>query len=461
MPTGERGSMARLKWSATYLVLPFVACLVVIFLLTEAAYVTTASLNGAVPGDFARWTDEDPAGRFDDLTDDQVLANIVYRIRDPRFSFWTYFFPPGLPPHDVWSWLKNALHGNELTLVKRETAGKRTDCLHHYWTGHMVLTAWVWFVVPSLWDASRLIQSLVAVFLFVYVLAWHRQFGAVSAIVLAFVMLGTGVLRVESFHNNNWGMIVAFAGATYCGISRQRGDSSYPAAVVSACLACWVGYDHVLDTLAFSLPFFLTRGTVGIEANDLRAPMKFALAFLFTAAAMLAMRILVTYLDGQDVSTFLAQIWTQFAHHLSSGSAPLGDYLKGGEVGGIAREGEVSRVSAISGALPMYHRYLFCALGRIAPRVETVWGYTLFQSLPLLGILAISAAYRKRLDVTWVFASALLLVIACLFHVMFLVFVNHSYIHPWMDVRHMVFWSAIGWALAASWRTRPPRLTPW
>ncbi len=430
-----------------------------IFLITEAAYVTTASLNGGIPDDFARWINEDPARRFDDLTDDQVLANIVHRIRDPRISFWTYYFPPGLPPHDAWSWLKNALHGSEPARVGREAGGKGADYLRHYWTGHMVLTAWVWFLVPSLWDASKLIQGLVTVSLFVYLLAWQRQFGTLSAIVSAFVMLGTGVLRVESFHNNNWGMIAAFAGATYCAVSLRRGDSPYPAAVVSACMACWVGYDHVLDTLAFSLPFFLTRGPAGIEANELRTPMKYGLAFLITTAAMMAMRIVVTYLDGQDVGTFLAQIGNQFTHHLSAGSSPVGDILNEGEVGGIARTGEVSRESAILGALPIYHQYLFAMLGRLAPRLETVWGYGLFQLLPLIGVMAISLAGPKRPVLPRVNAVTLLVAVALLHHVMFLVLVNHAYIHPWMDVRHMVFWTAIGWALVAAWKTRYVRLT--
>ncbi len=441
--------MSRLKWSALNLILPGFAALLAIVLLTEGAYIATASLGGKVPEDFYRWTAESPAARFDDLTDDQVLANIVFRIRDPRLSYWTYFFPRGLPPHDVWSWLKSALQGNELYKARRQGSEDGTSYLHHYWTGHMVLTVWVVFLVQSLATASRLIQSWVLVGLFVYLLVWYRHFGGPGAVVVAVVMVCSGVLRVESFHNNNWGMIVAFGGAVSCGVSLSRGNSVYPSAVVSAILAGWVGYDHVWDTLALSLPFFLTRTQRGLELEHLPGPATFGLVFMVTSALMMAMRVPVTYLDGQSVSAFLSQLETQFLHHVWTGRPPASALLNTGEVGNIARADEVSRQSAILGALPVYNQYLFSFLGRLAPQFDSVRGYAMFQMLPVAA-LPVAALARRSLGSTGWKGTLLVLTVGLLFHAMFLVFVNHAYIHPWMDVRHAVFWAALGWGLVAS-----------
>jgi hypothetical protein len=419
---------------------PLIVSLLAICFLTEAASRAVSSWRGQVPQTIAVWASQGPANRFDDHSDAFVAVNLLCKAINPNFSLWTYYQPLSCATAG-WQCLQFSLNSDNRSTLFREIAEKHGQFVHRYWTGHLVLTAIVFYVYPSLSATSQIIFCGLVISLFIYLQVWRTKLGTAGSIFVAMVLLGSGIMWLESFHSHTWGMTFAFATASWLGRALAQGKSYIVPAVVGSVFANWVGYDYVFDTLAFSLPFFLVRIENRLELQNVSTPAKFVLVFLLTTAIMMLLRLPVAYLDGHDVVDFLLQIKRQVAYHLLGGEHPPGENIP---------QLEVSRFAAVAGVLPMLNDYLFRLGGVLSPKIFDVKTYILIQILPLPALFGILVWGKKENYASAIKPTALLIFVLLLFHPMFVVFTNHACIHPWMDVRHCVFSLAICWGVLVS-----------
>jgi hypothetical protein len=425
-----------LKNAVRNIVLPLLAGLLAIWLLTMAAYHTVASWRGMIPENIVAWAQDGRVNRFDDFSDGVVLANVLYVAIIRDFSPWVYFVPAS-SPIDGWKQFLQALTPQNHPVLNREYQERRGFFLHRYWTGHMVMTALYFAVFPDLRIASHAISAMVLVTLIVFLLAWSRSFGMFSAMFVAAFILGSGLLPRESFHDHAFNAAVAFAAAAYTAHRISTGKSTLAPAVLGAVFGNWVGYDYVFDTVGLSILFFLVRRQDEYQVESLYEPLKFVGVFLGVTALMMALRVPVVILSGHDVNVFVDQT-----------AARTVERLAGDVAAGQAPPGAVtSRTYAILSALPVLNFYLFRLGGVLIPQVTSVVMYWALQILPILGILGLDVYRKKSLDGETVKRLGVIILAALMFHVMQLIFVNHACVHPWMDVRHMVLSFAILWGL--------------
>jgi len=111
---------------------------------------------------------------------------------------------------------------------------------------------------------------------------------------------------------------------------------------------------------------------------------------------------------------------------------------------------EISRAFSIREALPYLNGYLFKLGGILIPKVHSIPSYLVFITFPLLVGMGINTAVRRSFDGDSVSSLMILVLVVFFFHIMFLFFINHAVVHPWMDCRHMLFCLAIGWGLLFS-----------
>jgi hypothetical protein len=437
---GSRRGVVRSSAAFHKIVVPLVACLVVICLLTMLASTIVSKWRGNLPYNFAGWVAESQKTRFDDWSDGIVLANLVYLLFFPKYSsIWLYTLPSN-SPREGWEQLRYALSAGNSETLGRDLREKRGEYLYRYWTGHLVLTVFALstFQTPAL--AATAVSNLVLISLFVYLLAWRKRFGAPSALIVFVVLVGTGVIGWESFHDHTWEITVGLLAGAYTARRLSAAKSYVVAAVVSAVFANWVGYTYVFDTIAFCLPFFLARVNGRFTVEDLSLPIKFAVVFLMATGIMMLLRVPVVYLAGHDPLVFLSQLAERTLYRMSGNFNP--QELPPGI--------EVSTGVAITLALPLLNNYLFNLFGSLMIPVVTAMSYAALQVLPIAGFLAVQIYRNKRLNFESLKPTLVVGLIAILFHVMFLIFVNHACVHPWMDVRHMVFSMAICWGLLAA-----------
>jgi hypothetical protein len=311
----------------------------------------------------------------------------------------------------------------------------RGNFIYRYWTGHMVLTSYLLYLFPEVRIASKFTYSLVLVLFFLYISVWREKFGNVSTIFMFFVFIGSGSLLWESFFNPTWGLGGAFLTAAAAGFQVRRGRSYIVPAVAGAVFTNWVGYDHVFDAIALSLPFFMLFQDDDCGPAGLTAPLIFVAAFLATTALMMALRAPILYFDGHDPVKFLGQVHDQTLYRLQGRLNQREHFTNA----------EISRAFAIREALPYLNGYLFKLGGILTPKPGSILSYLAFAMLPSIGVLGASFYQRRRFDVPAAYNLMIMLLVLFFFHFMFLFFINHAVVHPWMDCRHMLFSAAVCW----------------
>lgn len=433
--------VASLKRILRSFVAPLVLCLIVIFALTILAASCPKVPEIAIPEVFHPWIVENQGKRFDSWADGSVLANYLYRVLAPDLSFWTYF-EPASAPHDPWQQLIYAVEPANFAALKNDIKDRKGVFLFRYWTGHLVGTTILLSVYRNLETASMATRNLVLIALLAYALSWARRFGPGSAIVVVILLVGTGAMSYESFHNATWGLAVAFFVGVYTAHCVSNGKSVVPAAVAGGVLANWVGYDYVFDTIAFSLPFFMADKDGHLEVDSFDDVIYFAGTIVLISAIMMMLRAFVGSLESHHIGGVIGQIQDQTLYRMGGNFRPE-EYPMGNMPGQ-----QVSRTFSVLEALPIFNFYLSRLAGPLLPKAQSLMTYIAFQTLPILGFLVLLLRRRPHIGSTKVIATLMLLIlISALFHTMFIVFYNHASVHPYMDVRHMVFNLAVSWGL--------------
>lgn len=436
--TGMRDNMRGFRNLARDYCSTLLLCLLIITLLTILAPSTASMWQGSMPESLKSWAQKERFGelRFDDYIDGITLANVVYRGIAGNLSFWTYFVPANNTEMG-WGSLLQAVDAKNHLAIAKDIKEQKGAFIYRYWTGHMVLTTFLFYLFPEVPIAAKFTHGFVLVAFFLYVLAWREKFGALSSVLIFSVFIVSGSLRWESFFNPTWGLGAAFLTAGFTGYQLRRGGSYVVPAVAGAVFTNWVGYDHVFDAMAFSLPFFLICGEKDGEPGQLAAPLIFVTVFLVTTAAMMALRAPIMYLDGHNPGDFLRQVYSQTLYR-TQGQLNQRESFAGAEI---------SRAFAMREALPYLNGYLFKLGGVLTPKPQGIFSYVLLTVSPWIAALSICAFRRGRFDKASVSFLMVFLLVVMFFHVMFLLFVNHAVVHPWMDCRHMLFCFAISWGL--------------
>ena len=424
---------------------PLLVCLGIVVMLTEIAARSVTLPKPMIAQVFGPWIKENDGQRFDDVADGAVLVNYLYRVLVPRLTFWSYFKPDGVPPHD-WERLRYAADPANQTALQKAIEADPGEPSVRYWTGHLVATTLLLRMLPDLNLASKATRNLLLVVLFVYALAWQRNFGRGSAVVLFSILVLSGCMNYESFHNHTWGLMVALGAGAYTSESLHRRWSCYVPAVVGGVFGNWLGYDYVFDTIAFSMPFFLAKEGGCVTVKDLGRPLAFLVTVLAITALMMVLRVPVMYIVGTDPSAAIREI-TEYTLYRMGGELSRLDYIP---------NTVVSRMTGVERALPLLNLYLFRLLGQIAPHLQSVGAYIALVLLPLFVLLARLVRGHRRFDENMGVRFILVVGTVMVFHTMFIAFYNHTCVHPYMDVRHMVFSLAASWALALGAIRREP-----
>jgi hypothetical protein len=422
-------------------VAPLVVCLIAIYALTLLAASCPKVPEIAIPEVFRPWIVENQGKRFDEWADGSILANYLYRVLAPDLSFWTYFKPDSAP-NDPWRQLIYAVEPANFATLNNDINDRKGVFLYRYWTGHLVGTTILLSVFHNLETASMATRNIVLIALFAYTLSWARRFGTGSAIVLVILLVGTGAMSYESFHNATWGLAVAFFTGAYTANCISKGKSALPAAVAGGVLANWVGYDYVFDTIAFSLPFFMADKEGHLQVDNFHGVIYFAGTIVLISAIMMMLRTLVGVVESHQMEGVVGQIQDQTLYRIWGNFRP--EEYPNGYIPGQ----QVSRTFAVLETLPIFNYYLSRLAGLLLPKAQSLITYIAFQTLPILGFLGLLLRRRPHIGSTKVITTLMsLILISALFHTMFIVFYNHASVHPYMDVRHMVFNLAVSWGL--------------
>lgn|GEM_PF-3667316 len=422
-------------------VAPLVVCLIAIYALTLLAASCPKVPEIAIPEVFRPWIVEDQGKRFDEWADGWVLANYLYRVLAPNLTFWTYFEPAGAP-HHAWSQLIYAVEPANSAALVQDIKERKGVFLYRYWTGHLVGTTILLSVYRNVEIASLATRNIVLIALFAYALSWALRFGPASSILVVILLVGTGAMKYESFHNATWGLAVAFFTGAYTAGCVSKGKSAIRAAVVGGVFANWVGYDYVFDTIAFSLPFFIADKEGHLEVDNFYNVMYFTGTIVLVSAIMMMLRTFVSSLEGHQMGGVFGQLQDQTLYRIGGNFRP-GEYPEDYRPGQ-----QVSRTFAVLEALPIFNYYLSRLAGPLLPKAQSLITYIAFQTLPILGFLGLLLRRRPHISSTKVISTLMsLILISALFHTMFIVFYNHASVHPFMDVRHMVFNLAVSWGL--------------
>ncbi|AFM24007.1 hypothetical protein [Desulfomonile tiedjei] len=417
----------------------FLAGFAIIIGLTMLAGFAASHVSPETVSLLKSWSEQNPAQRFDDWMDGIVVANILYSAMCPRHSLWTYFLPANAPPAGF-DLLKHVLTPQNNQALVKALETRQGELLHRYWTGHIVLTAIALYVYIDPAIASKAAMGAVLLSFFFFAFVWTKRLSTMGGLVFGLLLLGSGVIYMESFHTHTWGLAVAGLTAAYTGLRLERGKSFVAPAVLGGIFANWVGYDYVFPTLAFSLLFFLQREERELRIHDMAAPFKFAVLFLAITALMMVLRVPIAYLFEQvDPSLFVGQLTDRLAYRLQ------GDILPQELASGM----ELTRSSAILSALPAVDAYLFNLGGRFMPLPQSLTGYAAFQMLPIVILSGILIMRNRSDQLKALRPVAIVAVSALLFHLLLLVLVNHACVHPWMHARYMVFSMVVSSAVAA------------
>ncbi len=420
--------------------LSFLISITVVFAVTIVAGKAASNLSPDTSALLQAWIKQSPEKRFDDWMDGIVLANILYKKVEPRYSMWTYFLPSKAPPAGL-ELLGHVLSSDNREGLAEAIRGRKGELLHRYWTGHIALTALALYVYTDPAVASKLTLTCALFSMLIFVFAWSKRSGLVGAMCVAAMMLGSGALYTESFHTHNWGLAIAFATAGYTAKRLSAGGSYVVPAVTGAVFANWVGYDYVFPTIAFSLLAFFHIENGKLQIKNPSAPLKFTLVFFVATALMMILRIPVAYFfENCPPSEFLSQLAERFTYRLH------GEYFPQE----VAPGAEISRRVAVLSALPAVNTYLFNLGGRFVPLIHSVASYVAYQALPMV-VLAGILIFKDR--ESQLMALKPVLVVFCsviLFHLVLIVLVNHACVHPWMHARYMVFSLILSWGATIS-----------
>ncbi len=434
--------------------IPLLVCLGIVVILTELAARSVTLPKPMIGQVFGPWIKENSGERYDPWVDGLVLANYMYRAMDAKLTFWAYFKPTSAPMH-WWEQARYAADPANQAVVEREVAARDGKLAARYWTGHLVASTFLLGMLTDPTTASKATRNILLVVVFMYALAWRRKFGAASAVVLFSMLVVSGVMSHESFFNPTWGLMAALGTGAFTGLSLHRGWSCYVPAVAGGVFGNWLGYDHVFDTIAFSMPFFLKGEGGCVRARDLMRPMTFMLTVLAVTALMMVLRIPVMYLAGVDPSTSINEIAGQTFHRMAGQLSAQDYFANTGKVSprDYVADIEVSRSAAVHRALPIFNLYVFRLLGPIAPNLQSVWGYIAVVLLPLLVFSARLVGGLRKFHEDLAVSLILVVGTVLVFHTMYIAFYNHAMVDPFLDVRHMVFSLAVTWALAFGAKT--------